>query len=246
MTVAQAQALAGAHRVVQARLGAELAAVAVRLWEALDLDDLDGPSLERWLVAVERLVEGKRAQSEAVARRFLARHRVLAGVDAPMPDVDGDVLDLRAVRTSLLVTGPYRFRSNMARGLTPGRASEMAAADSAGAALRHALAGGRSLIDTTVNTDPAIVGVQRRSSGSPCAFCAMLVSRGPVYKSEQSASFEPHDRCGCQPDPVYRDRAPLTPQALVEREKWERAKRMAGDEGVATAVMFRRIHEGRA
>jgi hypothetical protein len=43
----------------------------------------------------------------------------------------------------------------------------------------------------------------RVTSGDPCAFCAMLASRGPVYWSEETASFEPHGNCSCQPEIEY-------------------------------------------
>lgn len=49
-----------------------------------------------------------------------------------------------------------------------------------------------------------IVGWRRVSSGSGCGFCAMLESRGAVYKRERSAGFSAHDGCSCTAEPVWR------------------------------------------
>jgi len=38
---------------------------------------------------------------------------------------------------------------------------------------------------------------RRVSDGHPCAFCAMLVTRGPAYWSEVTAGFQAHHYCGC-------------------------------------------------
>lgn len=45
---------------------------------------------------------------------------------------------------------------------------------------------------------------RRVSDGNPCGWCAMLVSRGPVYRSEDRAGMgrRYHTRCGCTAEPV--------------------------------------------
>lgn len=44
-----------------------------------------------------------------------------------------------------------------------------------------------------------VVGWARVLAGETnCAFCAMLASRGPVYRSGLTAGFEAHDNCDCQ------------------------------------------------
>lgn len=243
MTVASDR-LTEAHRVAQARYGAQTVALVAELFVLLDLEDLDG-SIPRWLAAIQSVVAGNRTQAEALSRRYLQQHRRILAPTASLLTAEADELIPGALRTSMLVTGPYRLRKKLSTGSTAAQATSVARAGTAGEAMRFVLGGGRSLIDNAVNTDEAILGVQRRTSGAPCHFCAMLASRGPVYKSEATARFQPHAGCSCQPEPVYQDRAPLTAQALVEREKWDEAKRLAPDEGVSEAVMFRRIHEGR-
>lgn len=67
------------------------------------------------------------------------------------------------------------------------------------------LAGGNKTILTAVQRDKKAVGWARITSGDPCAFCRLLSSRGAVYRSDRSASFEPHDHCSCTAEPVYHD-----------------------------------------
>ncbi|MFE3461362.1 hypothetical protein ACFXKD_27780 [Nocardiopsis aegyptia] len=78
---------------------------------------------------------------------------------------------------------------------------------------RHAAAGGREAMVDAARHDPEALGYARIAVGAEtCAFCLMLVSRGPVYKSESAALLrdgtgEPyHDRCDCIAVPVF-DRA---------------------------------------
>jgi hypothetical protein len=44
--------------------------------------------------------------------------------------------------------------------------------------------------------DPKAEGWQRVGAGA-CAFCAMLISRGSVYRTAESADFASHDHCRC-------------------------------------------------
>jgi hypothetical protein len=72
-----------------------------------------------------------------------------------------------------------------------------------GAFSKLVLAGGNQTILTAVQRDKKALGWARITSGSPCAFCRMLSSRGATYRSERSATFEPHDHCSCTAEPIY-------------------------------------------
>ena len=74
-----------------------------------------------------------------------------------------------------------------------------------GAAIRHAGAAGIDVIKDAAAADPAATGWARVHTGlkPPCAFCAMLISRGPVY-SRDGAGFAAHNGCSCRPSPVFR------------------------------------------
>lgn len=53
--------------------------------------------------------------------------------------------------------------------------------------------------------DPAAEGWQRQTSGSGCAFCEMIASRGRVF-SEATVDFAAHDHCSCAAVPAWRGR----------------------------------------
>jgi len=139
-----------------------------------------------------------------------------------------------AARNSMATNGPANIKSKTRRGRTAQQAARDALADAAGAAGRHVLEGGRQAQLHLVHADDAAKGWMRITDGEPCAFCAMLASRGPVYKSEQSANYvvnpkakRPlgalyHDNCGCSAEAVY-DRGQEWPALNREfRELWNR------------------------
>lgn len=74
--------------------------------------------------------------------------------------------------------------------------------------------GGRSTVTGTVSHSPQIVGYRRvGGAGRSCFFCAMLISRGAVYKSADTAGavggrnyragHAYHDHCHCSAEPLY-------------------------------------------
>lgn len=70
---------------------------------------------------------------------------------------------------------------------------------------RHTLAGGRDLLSESALAHPRSIGFRRVTDGKPCAFCAMLASRGPAYRSKKTAGAgrRYHDYCGCTVEEVF-------------------------------------------
>ena len=96
------------------------------------------------------------------------------------------------------------------------------------------LNGGRSTIVRAAEEDPEAKGFERQTSLSACYFCLMLASRGPVYKSARSSSFEAHGHCACTGELVFvadSDSGPL-------REEWLEVT--AGLSGAAARNAWRR------
>ncbi|WP_201308881.1 VG15 protein [Puerhibacterium puerhi] len=92
-------------------------------------------------------------------------------------------------------------------------AKAQAGARQAAAAERIALNAGRGEIFRDAEEDPRAIGYVRRSrTGTPCGWCAMLISRGLVlYRSKASATITAdgdlyHDNCKCYAEPVYSTR----------------------------------------
>ena len=97
---------------------------------------------------------------------------------------------------------------------------------------RHADAGGREGIVDAARHDSLALGYARITTGEKdCAFCLMLVSRGPVYKTASTAllrdgTSEPyHDNCDCIAVPVFN--AADWP-GRDQYQRWERAWREHG------------------
>ncbi|MEU6056977.1 hypothetical protein [Streptomyces sp. NPDC047097] len=87
-------------------------------------------------------------------------------------------------------------------------AHRQAGARQAAAAERLVNNGARSLVWHHAGRDRRVVGYIRLSrSGTPCGWCAMLISRGPVYRSRASAEYgdgdKYHDNCHCTAEPIY-------------------------------------------
>jgi hypothetical protein len=159
-----------------------------------------------------------------------------------IPNIDWSPSD-RAARVSLTVTGPVGQKSKIGRGKSPTRARDESFVEASGAASRHVLTGGRQSLLTLLQDDQQAIGWARVTDGDPCAFCALLASRGPVYKTEQSAGFQPHDACACQPEPVY-SRDSLWPGRGAEfRRLYREATR--GYSGKDAINAFRRAYEQR-
>jgi hypothetical protein len=195
--------LTEAHRKAQLRLGVVTVAQMRAVWPLLDPEDLDATTA-RWLRAAVPLIGNQRRVSALLAARYVTAYRTAelpaAPAYHPAPAV---ALPVEAVSTSLAVSGPVALKESTARGVPLVRALNTAETRMAGAALRHALTGGRDTIAAAVDDDPRALGWARATSGKPCAFCSLLASRGPVY-SEASGNFQAHDHCSCSLEPVYR------------------------------------------
>ena len=156
------------------------------------------------------------------------------------------LLNEAAVRTSLEVTGPVTLKRHAPPGATAAEAtaaSEKAAHALAGAAVRHVLNGGRDLVRETSARDRDAKGWHRIGDADPCEFCAMLISRGPVYKkvgkTGKSAAFQAHDHDACTAAPYFRGDG-WTDEAKAYREVWDAAQAAGTSWAVAVAD-----HKGR-
>jgi hypothetical protein len=72
-----------------------------------------------------------------------------------------------------------------------------------------------TIIDNT-RRDPNAIGWRRIGHGNTCEFCRMLINRGAVYLTEDSANFAAHDLCKCTVAAAFKgeDIGPLTPEEM--------------------------------
>ncbi|NUV86600.1 hypothetical protein G6W61_10310 [Streptomyces sp. KAI-26] len=143
--------------------------------------------------------------------------------------------------------------SNLDRRMTvedanPDDAHRQAGAQQAAAASRVAMNGGRSSNWTHMSRDRRALGYVRLSrTGTPCGWCAMLISRGPVYKSRESALFNDgdkyHDNCHCYAMPIWnRDQYQSSELTALSRQYealWPKVTK--GHTGKAAVTVWRRF-----
>lgn len=238
-STAAGASLTEAHRLAQAQLLAQSLADVVALWPMLDVAALDA-SFPAYARALSAILAARRDSSTSLASAYLQAYRAAEGVAGSLDVVAAEALaDARAL-TSLLVTGPIAAKVAIRNGKPADLAMNLALAQTAGAAARLVLSGGRETIYRTVRGDSKAQGVQRVTDGHPCAFCAMLAGRGAVYRSEMSADFRAHDKCGCQAEPIYRPNGALPGRAQEFADLW--ASSTKGASGDAAVAAFRRAY----
>ena len=129
-------------------------------------------------------------QRQATAS-YLRRHAAAEGEEIT---VVTPTLSTASVAETITINGPVAFKAAKARGADDAHALALARTRASMAARGIVLDTQRR---TTIGTARANGGRWRRvTDGHPCAFCAMLAGRGPVY-AEDTVDFEAHSRCGC-------------------------------------------------
>lgn len=216
--------LTEAHRVAQARLGAQAVADLRTLWPLLDPADLDA-TFPRWLRAVLPAVQRQRSASAALAANY---YRAFQTIESDLAAAFTPVLArpavVDAVTGAMVITGPASIKRALTRGDGLARAVRTAEALSSAAGQYHVLQGGRETISRTVASDPAALGWARTTSGRCCAFCAVLSSRGYVY-SEETVDFEAHPGCSCSAEPTFTRDATAPPGSAEFHQLYNDATR---------------------
>lgn len=159
---------------------------------------------EVWRLLVDALfpavVQGRQATHE-LAVQFYRAQRVdhsADDTDQPAPTLSVPRYDPAALEHALRRTAFPR--------LSQADTSRAAISDTAGALVRHVEQAGRDTITIATRLDPVALGWARVPTGrETCAFCWMLASRGPVYRTQASAGEMTawHDRCDCHVTPVF-------------------------------------------
>jgi hypothetical protein len=168
-----------------------------------------------------------------------------------------------AAQASLEILGPINIKSKVGRGKPLELATREALVDASGAAGRLVQEGDRTATITAMRTDRLLKGWVRVGDGNPCSFCAMLISRGPVYASESftnarskrnprnpgvpflgEGSFKTHDHCACRMVPVYYTDAAWPGNSRELQELWNQNIRgkYSGDDA---RKAWRRLYEKR-
>ncbi len=176
------------------------------LWDrVVDPADLAG-SYTRFAVGASYLIQGARSDAMPLATRYFRDSQEIAGYTrqsddkAPLPLVQS----LEADITALYVTGFVTVQKQVNSGASLDFAERAGQAAMLRAAQRRILDAPRQgIIERSAHGDDT-VGWARVGDGAPRYFCAMLISRGPVY-TERTVQFRAHDGCGCGAKMCFRN-----------------------------------------
>lgn len=248
--------LAAQYRAEQLSIRAAFLTQVLAVQPLLDPQRLD-ETAPGWLAALMALIGRFRLQSAVSGENFYRRLRLTETASHSAPTAPG--LDLprmdRAARTSLTVLGPVGIKYRTGRGMRPTVAARDALVEVAGSAARHVLDGGRRAVSMSVVTDTDAVGWARVTDDDPCWFCAMMASRGPAYKTRNTAGriandkfvgpglYKFHDHCACTVQPLFSADAPWPGRGREFQQLWTDST--ADWSGRDKRIAFRRAYEGR-
>ena len=187
-------ALTEAHRLQQLALRAAVVRDVARLWPMWKPSDPS--SYQAFETAMALLVQSRSQHSWALAARY---YEMFAGLEAPAAAKKFVVQQAAAVAAQQIAaavsaTSRAAVYSALGAGQTYAQAMANGLVQVSGAASRLVLNTGRDTIIDAVKKDRRALGWARVTDSAPCAFCAMLASRGPVY-SEAGADFQSHGHC---------------------------------------------------
>jgi len=187
---------ANTARSIQLAVRAQLMRDVAKAWPLLDSKRLN-ETFPVWLRAMMLITRNYHSQSSVASGRFYRQVRQLA-TESPAPQ---SLIRLAEPPVEEWMTKAFGYSG-------PGLLSrdtaqpKTALSTTLGTASRIALDGGRTTILNTTKADKIAVGWYRVTDGDPCAFCALLASRGVVYK-EDTADFQTHNDCGCSAAPAF-------------------------------------------
>lgn len=245
---ATGQELTAQQRATQIALRAKALSEFLKLWPLLDPARLD-TTAAGWIGAVLDWMQRHKPQSATAAGDYYRAYRAAETGELVPPKVAlVRSVNVERARTGLIVTGPVQIKHLTGNGASAEQASAAALQSAAGTAVREVLAGGRETIVVTAERDRMAIGFARVTDGDPCYFCALLASRGPVYKTADTATSTAtgvpyHSNCACTAEPVFRHGGTWPGQAREWRTLYEEST--AGLSGKAAVRAFRRAYEGR-
>jgi hypothetical protein len=187
------------HRLAQLQVRTRALRDYLALWPIWEGDE---ESFGQLAIASLVLVRAYHGLSASVAAGYFQSFRQAEGVDGEAVTRLAGPVDADKVVAGLHVTGRKSVAKSLTAGRTPEDARSAALTRTSGTVTRQVLTGGRETILLSVAEDKDARGWARVTDGDPCAFCALLASRGPVYKAD-TVDFEAHDACGCAAEPVY-------------------------------------------
>lgn len=181
-----------------------------------------GPSLEDLIDDALRGNQRAYSELQRIGRQFVAplidRYGVAAGtLAAEWYDLNRDLLKVGGDWSGAVVQDPNIDTGPLIGGAVKDYASVQTVVSGifAGAEQRVRQAAIGSIMDSALR-DRESLGWGRVAAVGCCEFCAMLASRGAVYRTRFTATFCPHLHCRCQALPLWK--ADPTGESMRSRE----------------------------
>jgi hypothetical protein len=165
-----------------------------QIFGLIDIQDLKG-TLPHYEAAVAALVRQYGRASAGIAARFYSQAREEAHVKSVFTPHHAELPSLSEVKSNV------RWATKSLWSQEPDIKSARTLLD--GAVDQMVLGVGRDTIVDNVHRDRDARGWARVPEAGCCAFCAMLATRGAVYKNEQTADFQAHDGDRCHVEPIF-------------------------------------------
>jgi len=239
----QGRRLTDQHRIWQATLGTTIAATSLELAGLINPAHI-GATYDHWLESMLGLqyAAWQASSNQAVTYTKAYRTAELGAAGGSLPVVTAPFDWGAALNTA--GWAPWYALGLAGPGLSVQDAWAGVSGLLAGRMSRQAQTAGRNVVTQSAT---AHGGRWRRvADGQPCAWCAMLVTQGPVYHSAATdgAGHQYHNHCGCQPEEVF---GQWQPTAL--EQQWIDAYQQTGLSGADAAAAMRRqpgtlFHDG--
>jgi hypothetical protein len=215
--------LSQAHMAKQVRdASAVQAGLSVAFDKGLDPMNLDA-TFPTYLRSALALVSAGRGLALKTATDYYGEAKRGAGFRSAIPAIEAPQLDIFRSTQALLMTGPVAIKKQLSTGVGLQAALDSAKKQTLAVGKRLTLEAPRQGLINLVKNDKDALGWSRVSDGQPCHFCAMLLSRGPDYKSKETARFRAHNGCGCSVRPFFKGdpHDGWSPDALALRRLWD-------------------------
>lgn len=178
----------------------------------LDVSQLK-ESLPAYKLLVAALARKYGAASATMAARFYGAQRSIAGVGSRFSPTPAPAAPVAQVGQAIdWATQPlWAAEPDLATAQT----------NIQGAVEKLVLDAGRDTIISNAHRDPHAKGWARIPEPGACYFCALLATRGDVYKAQKQAGFKSHDHCRCHAEPIF---TAYEPSAQVRQWRADYAK----------------------
>lgn len=247
----QGRELTENHRIAQVKLAERLTTWVIGVvLKAFDIRDIDASSLEISRILLPIVLQ-MRYISEDLSKDYTKKFRNAEVPKSQWKPFDFGFDDLEPVEAEWQIIVTVRATAKIAvkQANTSTEVAEKTAKAVAAKTQKIAQDGGRRAILHDVEFGKGPIGYARVPDANPCAFCAMLASRGVsytkflpdgvgLYRSDSfvasnarfigDGKFKVHDWCGCTIEAVYDHNGKITLPGNGDELAWQWAEIAAG------------------